>query len=156
MKPLNSQITYHNYLAMVCSFDDSSWVRMGRTVPDVVSRQFTTACRKYLATLESHRKSWSERAGANAVADVFSNYLYNPICTIAFGHTDHIGLVLIDDIAATTAVTIDSISAMEQVHLASCPKLSSLGIAPGGVFVEPHTLFDGAPVGNDAECYRPC
>lgn len=150
MKPRDSQIEYHDYLAIVCRFDDSAWVRMGRSVPDLVGRQFTTACQNYFDTLDSHRRNWAQRAGLSTDYDPFPAYLYNPACFIAFGHTDHIGLVLVDDIEATTAVTADSSSTVEQIHLAYCPKLASLGIE-NELFVEPHALFDGTRRASQAD-----
>ncbi|MFO0847184.1 MAG: hypothetical protein U0871_01310 [Gemmataceae bacterium] len=138
-------VVYHDYRALVCSFDDSTWVRMGRSVPNLVARHFTSLCRRYLERLDHRRMQWVKRTGGDPARDPFPSYLYNPSCFLTFGHTDSVGLVLIDDIEAMMAVTSHSSSPIEQVQLACCPTLASLGIPAGGVFVDPHTLFDGVP-----------
>ncbi len=146
-----SQIAYHDYLALVCSFDDSAWVRMGNATLNLVPNQFTNLCHKYFINLEEARLAWIANNGEGTGTEPFASYLYNPACFLTFGHADSVGLVLIDEIEAMMAITSHSTSPVEQANLSYCPKLSSLGIGADGIFVDPHLLFD-AKRHNPNEC----
>jgi hypothetical protein len=138
-------IRYRGHLALICSFDDSTWVRMGRPEQGLVQKRFAGICREYHNRINAQRKGWCESNGLNPDEHEFAPYLYNPACFLTFGHTDSVGLVLVDDIDAMLEITADMRSPVEQVHLAYCPDLSSLGLANRPLFCELHELFDGTP-----------
>ncbi|HEX3151202.1 MAG TPA: hypothetical protein VHR66_24200 [Gemmataceae bacterium] len=142
---LNTRIEYCGYMALVCSFDDSAWIRMGRTSDTWVREQFATACQDYRGLIENHRQTWCRTNGNDPEKDhQFKPYLYNPACFLTFGHTDSVGLVLIDDIDAMMDMTAAPRSPVEQIQLAYCPTVQSLGLRNNPYFREPAELFTGS------------
>ncbi|MBV9124300.1 MAG: hypothetical protein JO112_13155, partial [Planctomycetes bacterium] len=145
LPPPPGVIDYHGYAALICTFDDSTWIRMGRPSPMFVPSRFTSICRDYHSRIDRNRTAWCESQHLNPAKFTFPSYLYNPACYLTFGQTDSIGLVLIDDIDAMMEITADIRSPVEQVHLAYAPTLASLGLTSSPWFAELHEMFDAPP-----------
>lgn len=135
-------IAYHDYIALLCSLDDSTSIRLGRDADQEVRSQFNSICKEYKGRVTDKCGEW---ASSNKIPDEsrahFATYLYNPLSFLTFGHADSLGIVLIDDVDAMLEMTADIRSPIEQVQLAFCPTLESLGINDNPYLCDPHNLF---------------
>lgn len=144
---LVSDLSYLDYLVLISSLD-AEWSRQGIEHPaDALSpfrrvlSHFTGTCREYAGDVA---RNYSEFCNANGSQPVnpLQPYLFSPACFLPFSHADVMTLTLLDDFDPVQHFTASATSAMEDVCLAFCPSLSSLGIGGDNrMFCELHTLL---------------
>jgi len=128
-------ICYRPYVAMVAFFDDAHAFRIaprfGGRVFDRIATAFTKECVSKREALERNFGDYRSACGSAQEGVELPSYLYKPAYAFTFGHTDMISIVLLDDFDPFLHLAGKHDPPMEQVNLAFCPTLESLGLSDG-------------------------
>ena len=156
-----SNYRHHPYLLLTAFMVDTQFYRVGKTLgnSDCYTRNrvaFQKACRNYQERIEEYLRQYR---AMNGTVDTVEHHLaphclYSPGFALAYGHTDSLGLVLVDDINSFFAITSElDVASFEHVDLAFCPILGDLVSEDDPVrsqLKEPHEIFapDGFSVSS--------
>jgi len=151
-----SELEYHDYVALLCS-TDAEWSRRrppadgpegyGFQPFHEAHERFTKDCLDYRVGVDGNYRAFLKaNQGNDAKADDPNHrlrpYLFNPICFFPFGHADNQAIVLLDDFDPVHYLTEVAKTTVEEVGLAFCPKLSSIGVKNNSkTFAELHSLL---------------
>lgn len=113
-----SAFAFENYLALLAYIRDSESSDESRP-----NSGFRDSCKNYFDSVTSTAKKLSGGNGSQ-----FRPELYDPVQWLAFGRTDHLGLVLLDDFDPVFEITSELDASIERISLAFCPKIDSLGL----------------------------
>ena len=145
-----SDLAYHDYLALLCS-SDAEWSRRrpeGDDSNDYAFEPFLDSlvrfdeeCREYASGVSLHFERFLD-VECDCPQAPIADWLFNALSYIPFGHADTLSVVLLDDVDPVHYLTAAAETAIEEVSLAFCPKLESLGVRQDdGAFCELHTLL---------------
>lgn len=144
-----SDIAYRDYAVLLVCLD-AEWTRQTFNSEDWaapfanVFEEFTTNLWRYRGGMADYRKRIQnvveshevqpsndvpEPNGAAAATDPPDPRLFNSVCYVPFGHSDGLGVVLIDDCEVTHHLAETTTTTVESLSLAFCPELKSLGVA---------------------------
>lgn len=132
-----SDIAYHDYVALLC-FTDAEWTRNRPRLDDAKEdwsqflkneRRFREVCEGLKGRIQCNHDLWhtANYGGKPPSEEGIDAYILDPISFISFGHADGLSVVLLDDFDAMHYLTSQLPFTMEEVVLAFCPTLESLG-----------------------------
>ena len=151
--PSSGQIAYHDY-ALMLALMDAEWSRSqlssasSRSLDPFLRCQedFLKHCRKYHDDIEENHKLWQKANERYESEDVvladtgapIESFLFDPVFYLPFGHADMMSFVLVDDFDPIHFLAAEAKKTVEEVCVAFCPKLESLGLKdhPSGLFCE--------------------
>ena len=139
-----SKIAYHDYIALVCSFD-AEWSREAYNPENNPLRPFARVFEDFATSCWRYRQGMVDYAAKMHVDDVPAPWLFNPVCYVPFGHADALGVVLLDDCDTAHHLANSATTATESVAIGFCPTLESLGAAGDGLFCELAELIGATP-----------
>jgi hypothetical protein len=162
--PPTSDLRYHDYIALLTWLEEAQAVRVANPAPSVGASQslhtqvihdFTWACADYARGVERNRKAFDTANGhPENTTPSLARFLYNPASFLAWGHSDAVGLVLLDDLDPAFAILSDIQSPVDQSTIAFVPCMDSLGLAEaafrdrsrcGKLFCELEEFFTSDP-----------
>src|SRR5262245_6702036 len=127
---MDTGLRYHDYAALIALLHEDHKLRRSPSYPPAGSESFA-------ATIDDYRemlRQWTR--GGKRKSQELDSYLYNPCSHSAFGYSDLLELVLIDDVDPLFRLTTAPEVPLGQLTLAFCPTLESLGIPNGGAGAE--------------------
>lgn len=148
---LVSDIAYNDYVA-VLGYMDAEWTRAEGTYKPFRRGcdDFISACLKYRSGIKDNYAAFCKANHINQQKPLDS-YLYNSACYIPFGHADGLIITLLDDFDPVHHITSQLKTTLEEVCLAFCPTLQSIGVCNDkDIFRELHTLLNDNPA--NPEC----
>lgn len=137
-----ADIAYHNYVVLIANIDGEQFFRereMGAAFSepnDILTRECNDYRRSLVTNLEEYKKAMGRE---DVPVPPFKDFLFNPACFVAFGNSDNIAIIPMDDFDLATQITSRVSLPVRQTCLAFCPKPASLGIK-GDVFCEVHDI----------------
>jgi len=156
--PKYNESYYEKHVVLISYLDDSWTVRRNGKTSSGFNPEgaynFTRTCLEYRKNVEANCRAFSkanqEYEDKTSVKNGKSGhfikpYLFNPASYVAFGHTDEVGIVLLDDFDAIFTITGDSSTIVDRCCIAFCPTLKQgLGLEDNkkGPFCEIHELLN--------------
>lgn len=125
---IRADIAYHKYTVLIANIDGEEYFRerdMGAAFSkpnDILTRE----CSKYRRTLIANLNEFKKRK--DILIPPFDDFLFNPACFVAFGNSDNVAIVPMDNFDLATRLTSMADLPVRQTSLAFCPRLKSLGI----------------------------
>lgn len=149
-------VGYHKYMLLLVK-TDVEWTRQHlRRGKDIAwafqgnQGVFAQACYQYAQGIEDYCvdfcKANSRFPAWKPLRDTRpADWLYHPAFYVPFGHADTMALCLLDDFEPVTYLSGEIPTTTEDLCLAFCPDLTSLGLKPGLPLQDPHKIFRGTP-----------
>ena len=141
-------IAYHDYLVLTCCMDEEWSMRGADSDREDRSEMllrgwqlFAAKCRKYRAGIDKNYRAFCSGNGTRAT-DFVSTYLFDPLIYKPLGHSDSMGIVLLDDFDPVHFLTSDIRTTVEEVSLGLCPVVESFCPTDArSVVLDFHTLL---------------
>jgi len=137
---------YADYAVLIPYFDES-WTVRRRKDSDFDKLQlksgynFAQTCKQYREDVENNNASLNKSNGYDS--NSMDNYILNPACYVAFGQTDGVGIVILDDFSPIFSITGDFSTTIDHSCLTFCPTLEALGLGKDKTpFCEIHDLLN--------------
>lgn len=121
------ELSYHPYAALVGYMEEPLTLRLNRAAgrpadDDDVFRQITRACSTYRERVDKNVRRRREANGQPA-GDGLEPYLFNPTQWMAFGRTDAVSLILLDDFTPFFTLMAHDRFPVVQGCLSFCPRM---------------------------------
>lgn len=122
-------LSYHDYAVLIAHSDNEQYMHEMRK--DHIGAftkgndEISKKCWQYVHYIETEAKRFAPPGQRSPRLDGF---LYNPAGFVAFGNTDNVSIVAIDDFDVAPSLTVESALPISQNTLAVCPTLESMGV----------------------------
>ena len=131
-----SGIKYHDYMLLVAHMDAEKLSISKRTEDAMFAftgagKVFSKHCSSIRENLEGSLQDYRDicKLGEELdVASAFDPFLYNPAHFVAFGNSDNISIVAVDEFESAASLSSLEDVSVRQTCLAFCPELKSLGL----------------------------